>query len=142
MSPLSWEMVRLLALLVVFIPVLVVNLRTGNLPNWCAAIVLVAGLALGLSRTAPLEAPWLFWVLGTLGWFGIFAGFRAVPGGLVKIAIAFLPWFHDPGEYLWFITIAFGIIWGLSLLLRREPLPAAPGLLIAGLGLFTFAAFG
>ncbi len=142
MSSLSWEMVRLLALVVVFVPVLAVNLRSGNLPNWCAAAVLVAGLALGLTRDGPAEAPWLFWIIGTVVWIGIFTFVGGVPGGVVKVAIAFLPWFHDAGDYLLFITIAMGLAAAGAFLLRRERIPIAPGMMIAGLGMFAFAAIG
>lgn len=142
MSSLSWEAARLAALVVVFAPILVLSLRSGNLPNWSAAVVLVTGLALGLTRAGLAEAPWLFWIIGTVVWIAFSAFADGIGGGVVKVAIAFLPWFHDAGEYLLFITIAMGLAAGGAFLLRRQKIPIAPCLMIAGLGMFTFAAVG
>lgn len=142
MPSLSWEAMRLLALLVVFTPIVVVNLRSGILHNWSAAVVLVVGLALGLIREGPAEAPWLFWIIGAVVWFGIFCFVRGAPGGVIKIAIAFLPWFHDPQDYLAFVTIAMFVAAATAYLLRRKFVPIGPGMMVAGLGLFTFAAVG
>lgn len=141
MPSLSYELARLIALVIVFVPVMIVNLRSGELPNWGAAAVLVTGLVIGLFRPDPLDLPWLFWTIGSVIWIGLFAALR-VPAGLVKIAMAFLPWFQDAGEYLAFVTIAMGITAAAGFLLRRALVPVAPGLLVAGASVFALAAVG
>ncbi|ASJ89516.1 hypothetical protein [Porphyrobacter sp. CACIAM 03H1] len=139
MPALSWEILRLIALVVVFLPVLVVNLRTGTLPNWGSLAVLVAGVVIGLFRPDPLDLPWLFWIGGLVTWLALFAAMRA-PAGLVKIGIAFLPWFEGPGEYLAFIVIAMLIVGMAGATMRFKTVPFAPGLMISGLGLFAVTA--
>lgn len=139
MPSLSWEMLRLIALVIVFVPVLLANLRTGDVPNWGCAAVLVAGVAIALVRPDRSDVPWLFWIGGAVVWIGLFAALR-LPGGLVKLAIAFLPWFDDAGAYLAFFTLAMLIAGAAGFALRRQQMPVAPGFLIAGLGLFAVAA--
>lgn len=141
MLSLSWEMLRLIALVIVFIPVLVANLRTGEVSNWGSAAVLAAGVGIAMARPDPSDVPWLFWIGGAAVWIGLFAALR-LPGGVVKMAIAFLPWFEDVGAYLAFFTVAMLIVGVAGFALRRQQVPVAPGFLIAGLGVFAVAAAG
>jgi Flp pilus assembly protein protease CpaA len=139
MPSLSWEILRLIALVVVFLPVLVVNLRNGTLPNWGSLAVLVAGIAIALFRHDAVDLPWLFWVGGLVVWLALFAALR-VPAGLVKIGIAFLPWFEGPGEYLVFFIVAMLIVGAAGVTMRFKTVPFAPGLMISALGLFVVTA--
>ncbi len=141
MPSLSWETLRLIALVIVLVPVLIANLRSGDVPNWGSVAVMVAGVALFLVRGEPSNAPWLFWVAGAVIWIGLFAALR-LPGGVVKMAIAFLTWFDDAGAYLVFFTAAMLIVAVVAFALRRQRVPVAPGFLIAGLGVFALAATG
>ena len=100
--------IKLSLLMLVFIPLLISNLRTGMVKNGMLGTMFAIGVLVAFFDPAFGAQPLKLFAL--LGW-GLTAGlllgiaaYGAVSGGVAKLLIALLPWFPF-GEYLLAVTI-------------------------------------
>jgi hypothetical protein len=100
-------LIKPLAFTIAALPLVVLNLRTGNIPNWANAVLLGAGLAILALAGTLAPSPWILMALAPIILFAL----KILPGGAAKFLIALLPWF-TPGEYL-FVTGAGFLLVGL-----------------------------
>jgi len=118
------------------LPMVVDNLRTGNITNMNNAILLFGGLgvmvlgpSLGMAEFhLPAASPWLLVALLPLAMFAL----RWIRGGAAKFLIALLPWFA-PGEYLAVVGVGFLLAGIAAKILRRKDTQIAPPIVLLGL---------
>ncbi len=130
------ELLRPLALLLIFVPLLVINLRNGLVPNGLLLLLFATGVvhafALPYMQSEPLELGRLiWWGIGIAGGVAIFV-FRLVPGGTAKLLMALLPWFAL-SEYLIVMTIGMFLAAAIGLATKRDAL-IVPPMMVAALG--------
>jgi Flp pilus assembly protein protease CpaA len=115
-------LIKPLVFAVAALPLVIDNLRTGQISNWNNTILLLGGLGilalgptLGMSGFhLPAPSLWMLVALVPLAFFAL----GWVRGGAAKFLIALLPWFSS-GEYL-FVTISGLILAGVVALARRR----------------------
>ena len=143
MDPATFAGLRVAAFALALLPALVTTLRTEAIPNRENAIAFFAGLAVAIAGAvlAGASLPWLFWGLAAVGLVALFMT-RVVGGGVIKLLIALLPWFGDPGTYLAAFSVGFIATALAGYLLGRDKVPAAPALYLAGLAALAWTAAG
>jgi|GEM_PF-2879307 len=142
MAESTFEWLRASAFILLLMPVLVENLKSGRLTNAHNAMVFLGGVALlvaeRLLADPSMSLPWGLWGAVIL-LVMLSAGLGAVPGGVAKFLIALLPWFTGWEAYLGTATAAFflTVAWGYA---KGDQAPLVPGFYLAGLGAFVYAA--
>jgi Flp pilus assembly protein protease CpaA len=129
-------LIKPLAFAAASLPLVIDNLRTGNITNMNNAILLVAGLGvmalgptLGLAGfQLPALSPWMLVALVPFVMFAL----KWVRGGAAKFLIALLPWF-SPGEYLAVVVSGFVLAGVTGAALRRKDVQIATPMVLLGL---------
>lgn len=115
--------IKLGLLMLAFIPLLIYNLRTGNVKDALIGAILATGVIVAFFGpqigAAPLTLSTLIgWALTTVCLVGA-ALLCGAPGGIAKFLIALLPWF-SVGDYLMVIVIGMFLTVAVCLVTRRS----------------------
>ncbi|HEX9953639.1 MAG TPA: hypothetical protein VGB48_00280 [Allosphingosinicella sp.] len=136
------EWLRAFAFLLVLLPALVANLRSGLVTNAHNAMIFLVGVAIlvteRLLSEPSMSLPWGLWTTVILLVI-VLASLGTVPGGVAKLLIALLPWFTGWESYLFTATAGFffSAAWGYA---KGGQAPLIPAFYLAGLGAFIYAA--
>lgn len=128
------ELIKLGLLMLTMTPLLVANLRSGNVPNLLVGLLLACGIAIAVLGpsfgTEPFVASSpLWWAAGSVLLLAA-AIFRVVSAGVAKFLIALIPW-YSLEQYLivftlgMFLAAAIGKLGGSSRALVIPPVMCA-----------------
>lgn len=128
------ETIKLGLLILAMAPLLVANLRSGNVPNFLVGLLLACGIAIavtgpsfGTESFSSISLLW--WAVGAVLLLAA-AIFRMVSAGVAKFLIALMPW-YGLEQYLivftlgMFLAVAMGKFGGSSRVLIAPPIMSA-----------------